>query len=140
MRKLLSSLAICATLALSSCQALDNTIDHAGDRTEKLVTHTTQEIRGLKDELKEDLSKLKTEALSEVRTTIEEMTPVVVERAVDKALNAEAVAFMIVSLTGLIGLVVVVAVLIILGFFRALWKRLAGNSKLPQASKESTPA
>ncbi len=111
MRKLLI---LCATLALSSCGAFDRAIDHAGDEGKEIITHMTQEI-----------SKLKTETLEEVRTTVEEVMPQVVE----SILNADAVAFLIVSVVTLGGLVVIVALLLLLGTARAWWRRVGNRSK-----------
>lgn len=123
--KWLSSLALCATLALSSCGAFDGTLDKGGIVGRDLVTHTTTELGKLKTEtikeVKQEISELKTEILQETREAIEEVTP----KVVDAFLNAEAVAFLIVSITGLIGFVVVVAGLLLLGAARALWKRLS---------------
>lgn len=115
MKRLLAGLILCATLALSSCAALKDTIDHTVDQGKVLVTHVTDEIRDLK-----------TETLEEVRTTIEDVTPQIVE----SILNADAVAFMIVGITLLGGLVVVIALLLLLGTARAWWRRLSSRSKV----------
>lgn len=133
MRKALAALLL--ALTLSSCAALEGTVDHAADRTERLVTHTTEEIRALKTEVlaetKEAISELKTETLREVQDTVEEMTP----RLVDQVLNTESVAFLIVAVTGLLGLVVVVALILLLGAARTTYRRLRhpkGCSARPQ--------
>lgn len=101
-------IALLAILALSSCGTLDSTVDRAGDRTEAVVTHAVTEIRSLK-----------TETLTEVRNTIEEVTP----KVVDQVLNTEAVAFLIVTFTFLLALVVIVALLLLLGAARTAYKR-----------------
>lgn len=119
MKRLLTSLAICATLALSSCGMLNDTLDKGGDVGKDLVTHTTDE-----------LGKLKTETLAEVRATVEEMMPEVVE----SILNADAIAFLIVSVVALGSLVVIVALLLLLGTARAWWKRLRSRSKTQAAN------
>lgn len=116
----MARIALLALLTLSSCGTLDSAVDHAGDRTERVVTHTTGEVRKLKNELKQDISELKTETLTEVRETVEEMVP----KAVDQVLNTEAVAFLIVTVTFLLGLVVVVALILLLGAVRTLYKRM----------------
>jgi hypothetical protein len=135
--KWMRNLTLCATLGLSSCGALDGTLDKGGLVGRDLVTHTTAELGKLKTEtikeVKHEISELKTEILRETRATIEEMTPKVVE----SFLNAEAVAFLIVSLTGLLGFVVVVAGMLLLGAARALWKRLGNRSTSQSASKKS---
>ncbi len=117
MKKLLTSLILCATL--SSCGAVDHAIEHAGDEGRELITHMTQEI-----------GKLKTETLEEVRTTVEEMVPQVVE----SILNADAIAFLIVSVVALGGFVVVVALLLLMGTARTWWKRLNSRSKTSAAN------
>lgn len=114
MKKLLTSLALCVTLILSSCGAVDHAIEHASDETKEVITHMTQEI-----------GKLKTETLEEVRATVEEVVP----RVVESILNTDAIAFLIVSVVTLGGLVVIVALLLLLGTARAWWKRLGGRSK-----------
>jgi len=119
MKRLLTSLALCTTLALNSCGVLDGTIDKGVLGGKDLITHTTQEIGKLKDELTKDISQLKTETLQEVKTTIEEMMPELIETA----LNADAVAFLIVSIAGLLGLVVIAALLLLLGAARTAYKR-----------------
>ena len=136
--KWLRNLTLCATLGLSSCGTLDGTVDRTGVVLEAVVTHTTQELGTLKTEaikeFKQEISELKTEILRETRETIEEMTP----KLVESFLNAEAVAFLIVSLTGLLGFVVVIAGLLLLGAARALWKRLGNRSTSQLASKTDT--
>lgn len=121
MKRLLASLVLLTTL--SSCGTFDSTVDRAGDRTEKLITHTTEELRGLKTEVLQEtteaLSELKTEVLEEVRITIEDMMP----RLIETALNADAVAFLIVSVVGLLGLVVTVALILLLGAIWTSYKR-----------------
>lgn len=117
----LTNLTLCATL--SSCGTLDGTIDRGGIVLEDLVTHTTQELGKLKTEalreIKEQMSDLKTETLREVKETIEEVTPQVIE----DVMNSESVAFLIVSVTFLLGLVVVVALLLLLGAARTAYRR-----------------
>ncbi len=108
MKRLLTSLALCATLALSSCGAVEHVIDQAGDEGKEIITHMTKEI-----------GKLKTETLAEVRTTVEEMMPEVVA----SILNADAVAFLIVAVVALGGLVVIVALLLLLGAVKTAYKR-----------------
>lgn len=134
MKKLLTSIALCATLALSSCGVLDGTIDKGVIGGKDLVTHTSEELGKLKTEVlvetQEMVSELKTETLQEVRVTIEEMMPQVVETF----LNADAVAFLIVGVTGLGALVVLVALLLLLGTARAWWKRLSNRSNPPVAN------
>ena len=121
--KWLRNLTLCATLGLSSCGALDGTLDKGGIVGRDLVTHTTTELGKLKTEtlkeVKSELSELKTETLREVRETIKEVTPQVVE----DIMNSDAVAFLIVSVTLLGGLVVVVALLLLLGAARSAYKR-----------------
>ena len=110
MRRPLSVLLV--ALTLSSCGTIQDTVDHTAERTERLVDHTTQQ-----------LNQLKTETLKEVKETIEYVMPNIIETI----LNNEAVAFVIVSITCLLGLVVVVALVFILGLIRALWKRLSSK-------------
>ena len=121
MKRLLSSLILCLTL--NSCGIFDNTLDKGGVVGRDLVTHTTTELGALKtetiQEVKEGMSELKSEILQETRETIEEMTP----KLVESFLNAEAVAFLIVSLTGLIGFVVVIAGLLLIGAARTVYRR-----------------
>ncbi len=121
--KWLMSLTLCATLGLSSCGTLDGTIDHGGIVLEDVVTHTTQELGKLKTEtlkeVKKEISELKTEVLQEVQETIKEVTPQVIE----DVMNSDSVAFLIVSVTFLLGLVVIVALLLLLGAARAIYKR-----------------
>ncbi len=105
MKKLLMTMMLAA---LSSCGAFDTTIEKGVDGGKELVTHATEEI-----------GKLKTEVLEEVRVTIEEVMPVVVETA----LNADGVAFLIVAVTGLLGLVVITALVVILRLMWNLWRR-----------------
>lgn len=119
----MKKLMLICLLGLASCAALEETVDHAADRTERLVTHTTQEI-----------GKLKTETLKEVKDTVEEVVPRVVDQAVERILGDEAVAFLIVTFTGLLGLVVVVALILLLGTARAWWKRLRNRSSPPAAN------
>lgn len=138
--KWLRNLTLCVTLGLSSCGALDGTLDKGGVVGRDLVTHTTTELGKLKTEtireVKREISELKTEILRETRATIEEMTP----KLVESFMNAEAVAFLIVSLTGLLGFVVVVAGMLLLGAARTLWRRLGSRSKAQPTSKRSTEA
>lgn len=123
MRKWLISLILCATLGLNSCGALDGTIDRGGVVLEDVVTHTTQELGKLKTEVlvetKQAISELKTEILQEVKETIKEIMPQVVE----DIMNSDSVAFLIVAVTLLGGLVVVVALLLLLGAVRVVYKR-----------------
>jgi len=119
MKRLLASLILSVTLILSSCGAVEGAIDHAGNRTEQIVTHATGEIGKLKTEVLEEISILKTETLKEVRETVEEMMPQVVQ----SILNADAVAFTIVSIVVLGGLVVLIALLLLLGAARTAYKR-----------------
>lgn len=107
----LPRIALLALLTLNSCGALDGTVDHAADRTEALVSHTVDEVRSLK-----------TETLQEVRTTLNEVVPEVVDKAVAKVLGNEAIAFLIVSVTFLLGLVVLVALYLLVGSVRTWWK------------------
>lgn len=136
--KWLRNLTLYATLGLSSCGVLDGTLDKGGLVGRDLITHTTTELGALKTEaikeIKHEISELKTEILRETRKTIEEMTP----RLVESFMNAEAVAFLIVSLTGLLGFVVVIVGLLLLGSARALWRRLGNHSKTQLASKTDT--
>lgn len=136
--KWLRNLTLCATLGLSSCGVLDGTFDKGGVVGRDLVTHTTAELGALKTatirEIKHEISALKTEILQETRKTIEEMTP----KLVESFMNAEAVAFLIVSLTGLLGFVVVIVGLLLLRATRALWRRLDSRSKAQQTSKTGT--
>jgi hypothetical protein len=112
-------LALIALLTLSSCGALDGAVDHAAERTEALVVRTAEEIDRLKDEIIIDIGGIKTEIIEEVGNKIEEVAPVVV----DTALNTEAVAFLIVAVTFLLGLVVIVALVLLLGATRALYAK-----------------
>ena len=105
-RKMLANIALLPIL--SSCGAVDHVIDQAGDETKKIIIHMTEEV-----------GKLKTETLAGVRTTVEEMMPEVVA----SILNADAVAFLIVSVVALGGLVLIVALLLLLGAARAAYKR-----------------
>lgn len=118
MRRVL--IALLAVLTLSSCGTLDDAVDRAGDRSERLVTHTTAEVRKLKDELLKDISKAKTEILNEVGYKVEDVIP----RVVNEALNADGVAFMITTLVILLATVVITVLLLLVGFFRALYARL----------------
>jgi CHASE3 domain sensor protein len=106
-KKMLVSIVL--ILTLSSCSAVRDAIDHSVDQGKTLVTHVTDEIRDLK-----------TETLEEVRETIEEITPNIVE----EILNADGVAFLIVSVAFLLGLVVVTALILLLGTARAWWRRI----------------
>ena len=117
MRRWLTSLLLCATL--NSCGALDGTLDKGGIVGRDLVTHTVEEVRVLKTEVLKEISTLKTETLREVRETVKEVTPQLVE----DVMNSESVAFLIVSVTALGGLVVVVALLLLLGAAKAVYKR-----------------
>lgn len=105
-RKILTSLLL--ILTLSSCAAVEDAIDHAGDEGRGLITHASDE-----------LGKLKTEILEEVEATIERTMPQVIE----SILNADAVAFLIVAVTILGGLVIVTTLLLLLGAARAVYKR-----------------
>ena len=140
MKKWLRTLTLCATLGLSNCGTLDGTVDRTGVVLEKVVTHTTEELGKLKTEtlkeVKSELSELRTETLREVRETVKEITPQLVE----DIMNSDSVAFLIVSITGLIGFVVVVAGLLLLGAAKALWRRLGSRSKTQLASKTDTAA
>ncbi len=106
MKRLLTSLILCVTL--SSCGVLDKTIDKGLTGGRELIAHTTEEF-----------GKLKTETLQEVRQTIEEVTPKIVE----SFLNADAIAFLIVAMSLLGGLVVLTALWLILGAARTAYKR-----------------
>lgn len=119
-KRILASVAL--ILTLSSCSAVKDAVDHTVDQGKTLVTHVTDEVRDLK-----------TEVLEEVRETLEEVTPNVVGSAVEEFLNADGVAFLIVSVTFLLGLVVVVALILLLGTARAWWKRIRSkpNSTAP---------
>jgi hypothetical protein len=119
MRNHLKMLILSAILALSSCSALDNTIDKGVLGGKELVTHASEEIGKLKTEVLEEISQLKTETLAEVRETVEEVMP----RVVESILDADAVAFLIVAVAGLGCFVVVSLLLLILGASRAAYKR-----------------
>lgn len=133
MRKLLKTILLSATLALSSCGALNSTIDKGVDGGKELVTHATEEIGRLKTEVLEEVSQLKTEVLEEVKATVEEVMPKVVETV----LNADGVAFLIVTVTGLLGLVVLVALLLLLGAFRTAYRRWQHPRNCPARSQDS---
>jgi ABC-type bacteriocin/lantibiotic exporter with double-glycine peptidase domain len=114
------------TLALSSCGALRGTIDHTVDQGKILVTHVTDEIRALK-----------TETLEEVRETVEEITP----KLIESILNADGVAFLIVSVTFLLSLVVVVALILLLGTAWSWWRRIRSDKdSKEQADRKGTLA
>jgi hypothetical protein len=123
MSKWLRNLILCATLGLSSCGVLDGTLNKGGVVGRDLVTHTTTELGKLKTEtikeIRGELSELRSETLREVRKTIEEVTPQLVE----DVMNSDSVAFLIVSVTLLGGLVVVVALLLLLDTARTVYKR-----------------
>lgn len=133
MRKLLTTILISAALALNSCNALDGTIDKGVDGGKELVTHASEEIGRLKTDVLQEVSQLKTEVLEEVKATVEEVMPKVVETV----LNADGVAFLIVAVTGLLGLVVVTALLLLLGAFRAAYKRWRHPRNCPARSQDS---
>jgi hypothetical protein len=121
-KRLLTSLAICATL--SSCGVLDKAIDHGVSGGKELVDHITEKIGEAKtealQETQEAISDLKTEILQEVEEAVDRVVP----RTIDTILDADAVAFLIVSVTFLLGLVVIVALVLLLGTARSWWKRL----------------
>lgn len=108
MRKWIMSLAILTTLTLNSCGVVEDSIEKAGDEGKELITH-----------MKEEIGKLKTETLAEIKITIEDTMPQVVE----SILNADAIAFLIVAVTALGSLVVIVALLLLLGAAKAFYKR-----------------
>jgi hypothetical protein len=108
MKRWWTGLILCMTLSLSSCGILSDSIDKGLTGGRELIAHTTEEF-----------GKLKTETLQEVRQTIEEVTPKVIE----SFLNADAIAFLIVTVSLLGGLVVLTALWLILGAARTLYKR-----------------
>lgn len=114
--------ALTAIILITSCAGLIETVDQAGDRGEALITHTTEEIGKLKTETLAEVSQLKTETLTEVKSTIEEITP----KLIESVLNTDAVAFLIVATTSLLGVVVIVSLVLLLGAARALFKRWTG--------------
>ncbi len=107
MKKLMISLSLLTTLLLNSCGLFDDTIDRGVVSGKELITHT-----------KEEISKLKTETLQEVKETIEEVLP----NVVGTILNADAIAFLIVVITVLGALDVIVALLWLIGLFRVVYK------------------
>ena len=109
MKKLMMSLSLLTILLLNSCGLVDDTIDKGVVGGKELIVHTREEI-----------GKLKTETLQEIKETIEEVLP----NVVNTILNADAIAFLIVVITGLGALVVIVALLWLIGLFRVVYKRL----------------
>ena len=106
MKKIL--IALLTTLTLSSCAAFERTVDYTAERTERLVEF-----------VRDEAAQLKTETLNEVGKKIEEVVPV----AVEAALNTEAVAFLVVSITCILAFLTVVAGLLLLGAMRTLYMR-----------------
>lgn len=123
MRNLLKTILISATLGLSSCGTLNGTIDRGVDGGKELVTHATEEIGKLKTEVLEEISQLKTEALEEIQVTIQDTVKEVMPKVVETVLNADGVAFLIVSVTALLGLVVITTLVAILRMLWNLWRR-----------------
>lgn len=120
MKKLMMSLSILTTLLLNSCGIFDDTIDRGVVSGKELIAHTGEEIGKLKTEVIAEISALKTEILLEVKEAVEDVLP----NVVDTILNADAVAFLIVVITGLGALVVIVTLLWLIGLLRIVYKWL----------------
>lgn len=108
MKKLMMSFSILTTLILSSCGVVDGAIDKGVVGGKELIVHTREEI-----------AILKTETLREVKVTIEDMLPKVVETI----FNSDAVAFLVVTTTILSAFAFITLLILLLGAARALYKR-----------------
>ncbi len=107
-------------LILNSCSV----VDRAANRTQQLVDHSFQK-----------LSDLKTEILTEMDQKFQVMVPRAtseigdrLDATLDGFLNSDVVAFVIVSATVLLSLVVIVTLLLLYNTARAWWKRLRHRS------------
>jgi len=110
-RKILASIAL--TLTLSSCAALDNTVDHAADRTQQLVDETL-------DGVDKKLEVIVPRAAKEIGDTL--------DATLENFLNSDIVAFVIVGITGLLGITLLCLLLIIL---RWVWSKTSAKRGKP---------
>ena len=130
MRAIRIAIAWIGILALSSCGTLNDTIDHGVDGGKEIVDHITEKVGEAKTEILEEtkglISALKTETIQEVEEAVDRPLP----RLINAILNADGVAFLIVSVTVLLGIIVLVALYLLIGSVRAWWRMRARSQSV----------
>jgi tetrahydromethanopterin S-methyltransferase subunit G len=117
MKKILLAL----LLSLSSC--VTRAVDHAADRSEQLIVVA-----------KDKIAELKTETLNEMDQKIQEVVPRVakefgktVDASIDRFINSDLVAFLIVSVVSLLGCVVLGLLYLAIHYVRSRTKNKCHN-------------
>jgi len=102
-RKILWSIVL--VLTLSSCGALEDAVDHTADRTQQLVNETLEGVD-------QKLQVLVPRAAKDIGDTL--------DATLDNFLNSDLIAFVIVGITGLLGITLLCLLLIIM---RWVWTK-----------------
>ena len=123
MRKILLAL----LLSLSSC--VSGAVDHAADRSEQLIIVAKQQV-----------ADLKTETLNELDQKLQEIVPRVakefgktVDASIDRFINSDLVAFLIVSVVSLLGCVVLGLLYVVIHYLRSRTRTCATTSAVDKA-------
>lgn len=115
MKQIVKTFGIAILALLSSCAA---TIDHVANQTTLLVDHTAEKLTTLKSEAVVEV----TQAVQDSLDKGMEKLGATLDATIQGFFNSDVVAFVVVSIVGLLALVVLVALYLLIGFVRTWWK------------------